>query len=200
MQAQSRRIVVQTDENALVFTVGDNGRLYQSYFGKRLLDEAEYANLPRGTEAYLTHGMEDYFEPALHINRNDGNSSTLLAYCKQAIKDYNRLKPIILDGDQYRLVSPYDGNHASTMFVDKSSATAVLFTFDIHPRFNEKLENVKLQGLKPEVRYDVKEINKEDGSTDEIGSYSGDYLMTVGLPLLTRDDLRSRVFELSVSR
>lgn len=74
-------IPVETDATALVYTVGDDGRLYQSYFGQRLADAVEYANLPKGKEAYLTHGMEDYFEPALHINRTaTPNSSTLLKY------------------------------------------------------------------------------------------------------------------------
>ena len=72
------QIVVQSENTALVFTVGDNGRLYQSYFGKRIANAADYASLPLGLEAYLTHGMEDYYEPALHINRADGNPSTLL--------------------------------------------------------------------------------------------------------------------------
>lgn len=74
------QIVVETGSTSLVFTVGDNGRLYQSYFGKRLTDKSEYAMLPQGKEAYMTHGMEDYFEPALHITRSDGNPSTLLKY------------------------------------------------------------------------------------------------------------------------
>lgn len=67
------QIVVETGCTSLVFTVADNGRLYQSYFGKRLADRSEYAMLPQGNEAYITHGMDDYFEPALHITRADGN-------------------------------------------------------------------------------------------------------------------------------
>ena len=82
MYAAGEQIVVETDDNAIVFTVGDNNRLYQSYFGQRLNGAADYKALPLGTEAYLTHGMEDYFEPALHINRADGNPSTLLEYKK----------------------------------------------------------------------------------------------------------------------
>ena len=75
-------IPIETDNTALVYTVGDDGRLYQSYFGKKLSDSSEYASLPQSKkEAYLTHGMEDYFEPALHINRKaTPNSSTLLKY------------------------------------------------------------------------------------------------------------------------
>lgn len=121
-----------------------------------------------------------------------------LAFCKQAIIDYNRLKPVILDGDQYRLVSPYEGNHAATMFVDKQAANAVVFAFDIHPRYNEKLNNVKLQGLKADTKYEVREINRADGSVSPKSKiYSGEYLMTVGLPLFTTRDLSSRIYELN---
>ncbi len=39
-----------------------------------------------------------------------------LTYCQEAVANYKRLKPVILDGDQYRLVSPYDGNHMAVMY------------------------------------------------------------------------------------
>ena len=47
-------------------------------------------------------------------------------YCVQAVKNYNRLKPVILDGDLYRLVSPYGSNHTSSMYVGKERKTAVV--------------------------------------------------------------------------
>ena len=59
-------------------------------------------------------------------------------YCDQAVKNYNRLKPVILEGDLYRLVSPYGSNHTSSMFVGKDKKTAAVFAFDIHPRYAEK--------------------------------------------------------------
>lgn len=86
MAFANQQIVVATDNTSLVFTVGDDGRLYQSYFGEKLLNESDYANLPLGKEAYMTHGMEDYFEPALHINHADGNTSTLLEYKRHETK------------------------------------------------------------------------------------------------------------------
>ena len=76
--ADSKIIPIETDNVGLVYSVGDDGRLYQRYLGRKLDRQSEYANLPQGIEAYLTHGMEDYFEPALHINHADGNQSTLL--------------------------------------------------------------------------------------------------------------------------
>lgn len=82
--ADSKIIPIETDNVGLVYSVGDNGRLYQRYFGRKLDNSSEYANLPQGIEAYIAHGMEDYFEPALHINHADGNQSTLLKYVDSA--------------------------------------------------------------------------------------------------------------------
>lgn len=119
-------------------------------------------------------------------------------YCKRAIKNYNSLKPVILDGDQYRLVSPYGNQHTATMYVGKNDGDAVLFTFDIYPRYKQNIfksdANVKLQGLNPDATYRVTEIDRQDGSDMAIGDYSGDYLMTVGIPLFTLNRLNSRVF------
>lgn len=131
------------------------------------------------------------------LNLHDLNKGEL-AFCKQSIKEYNRLKPVILDGDQYCLVSPYEGNHTATMFVDKADKNAVVFAFDVHPRYNEKLHNVKLQGLNPSATYKVREINRADCSVDnDVKTYSGQYLMTVGLPLFSNGDLSSRIYELN---
>lgn len=52
------------------------------------------------------------------IKLEDMNQNEHL-YCDQAVKNYNRLKPVILEGDLYRLVSPYGSNHTSSMFVGK---------------------------------------------------------------------------------
>ena len=120
-----------------------------------------------------------------------------LAYCKQSVKDYNALKPVILDGDQYRLVSPHDGNHAASEFVSKNRDKAVLFAFDVYPRYDEKLLNVKMKGLSPAKMYEVEEINRADGSKGDVKSYSGDYLMTVGLPVFSTSKLSSRVYTMT---
>ena len=40
-------------------------------------------------------------------------------FCRDAVTNYNHLKPVVLEGDMYRLVSPYSGNHTSTQYVGK---------------------------------------------------------------------------------
>lgn len=121
------------------------------------------------------------------------------AYCRGAVKNYNALKPAILEGDQYRLVSPYSGNHTSTMYVDKDKRKAVVFAFDIHPRYAEKSLPVRLQGLNANRMYRVNEINGMPGANSSLAGngqlYSGEYLMNVGLSLFTTAQLNSRVVE-----
>lgn len=72
-------IVIETQHAALVFTIGTNQRVNQSYLGKRLSPDA-YSQLKGGREAYLTAGMENQFEPAIRIIHNDGNPSLELLY------------------------------------------------------------------------------------------------------------------------
>lgn len=124
-----------------------------------------------------------------------------LAYCQEAVANWKRLKPAILDGSQYRLVSPYDGNHMAVMYTISDRNKAVLFSYDIHPRYGEKLLPVKLQGLDPAKNYKVKEINlmpnAKSGLKANEQTYSGDYLMKVGLNTFTTNQTFSRVIELT---
>nr|WP_203558600.1 alpha-galactosidase [Bacteroides sp. 51] len=121
-------------------------------------------------------------------------------FCRQAVGHYNQLKPAILEGDLYRLVSPYGSNHTSSMFVDKDKKSAVVFAFDIYPRYGEKLLPVRLQGLDRYKKYRVKEINMMPGSGSSLQGndqlFSGEYLMTVGLNMFTTQRLHSRVIEI----
>lgn len=123
-------------------------------------------------------------------------------FCHNAVANYNRLKPVVLEGDMFRLVSPYSGNHTSTMYVDKDQKKAVVFAFDIHPRFAEITGAVCLQGLDANKMYRVKEINLMPGSRSSLSGndkvFSGEFLMNVGLNLFTTQQLKSRVIELTV--
>lgn len=117
-------------------------------------------------------------------------------FCRRSVAEYKDFQPVVTNGDQYRIVSPYDGNHTATMFVSKDKGRAVLFAFDIYPRYGEHLFNVRLQGLDPAASYAVKEINRMDGGkAGDAKTFSGDYLMSVGLPLFTKGKLASRVYE-----
>ena len=127
---------------------------------------------------------------------NDGEKK----YAHDAVANYNMLKLVILEGDMYRLVSPYSGNHTSTMYVGKDKNKAIVFAFDVYPRYGEKVLPVRLQGLDANRTYNVKEINMMPGSNSSLqgngSSFSGEYLMNVGLNLFTGQKLNSRVIEI----
>ena len=123
-----------------------------------------------------------------------------LEYCRQAVENWKRLQPTVMDGDQYRLVSPYETNHAAVEYVDKSKKAAVLFAYDLSPRFQEKLSPVKLRGLDPDRKYLVREINLMSGTeltfTQNNKVFTGDYLMKVGLNIFSWQHNKSTVVEL----
>lgn len=121
-------------------------------------------------------------------------------YCRQAVTEYNRLKPVILEGDLYRLVSPYGSNHTSSMYVNKNKNQAIVFAFDVYPRYGEHILPVRLQGLEANKMYQVKEINLMPGASSSVNgngqTFSGEYLMNVGLDLFTGYKLNSRIIEI----
>ena len=124
-----------------------------------------------------------------------------LAYCQDAVANWKRLQPAIMDGDQHRLVSPYETNHMAVNYVSKDQKKAVLFAYDVYPRFQEKLINVKLQGLDPNKTYKVEEINLMPGVDSALKSngqtYTGDYLMKVGIEVFGFAATQSHVLELT---
>lgn len=129
-----------------------------------------------------------------HLSPND------LAYCQAAIKEYNRLKPIIFAPNLYRLVSPYETNHCALMRVNDEKTHALLFAYDLHPRYNETIINTRLQGLDPTATYRVREICLMPGQESRLSfhnqTFTGDYLHKVGLKVLGGNQLDSRIIEL----
>ena len=129
-----------------------------------------------------------------------GLTANEISYCREAVSNWKLWEPAILDGDMYRLVSPYAGNHMAVNYVSADKQKAIAFAYDIHPRFNEKLMPLKFQGLDPAKRYTVEEINLmpgTDSSLPENGkTFTGDYLMQVGLNVFTYQQTQSRVITL----
>lgn len=154
----------------------------------------------RGTSIKFRTDVAMMCKLGFDIKLDDMNENDHI-YCNQAVENYNRLKPVILDGDLFRLVSPYGSNHTSSMYANKDKSKAVLYAFDIHPRYAEKLLSVRLQGLDADRMYRVKEINLMPGSNSSFQGnnqlYSGEYLMNVGLEVFTTQQLNSRIVEIT---
>lgn len=123
------------------------------------------------------------------------------AYTQGAVANWRRLQDVILNGELYRLVSPYESNHAAVNYVSQDKGKSVVFAYDLHPRYQEPVHNVRLQGLDANRMYTVKEINLMPDTKSALDcdgqQYSGDFLMKVGLNILSPNTATSHVLELT---
>lgn len=106
--------------------------------------------------------------------------------CRNAIAEYKEIRPIVQQGDIYRLISPYDKKGvASMMYVDPKKDKAVFYWWKTESFCNEQLPRVTLAGLDPDKNYTIKELNRIDNNPlpFEGKSYSGRYLMSNGLEI-----------------
>jgi alpha-galactosidase len=122
------------------------------------------------------------------------------AFAKRAIGDYKRIRPIVQQGDLYRLISPYDeGGWASLMYVSKDKTQAAFFAYSLkfhNPTYFE----TKLKGLHPGKRYKITELNRRPDSSRFYGTdhtFSGEYLMKAGVKLRLYQPFSSTILLLS---
>jgi len=109
-----------------------------------------------------------------------------MSFCQEAIRNYNDYKDIVWHGDMYRVKSPYESDLASIFFIDSARNKGILFNYLTNWRYIEEAAQrpVKLKGLDPEKKYRIKEINlygDRKSTIDDQKTYSGDFLMNVGL-------------------
>lgn len=129
-----------------------------------------------------------------------------MQFSKDAVTTYNKIKNIIWQGDLYRLISPYEENRAVLMYVDTTKNKTILFNYILNMRYKEKFAPVLLQGLDPQKKYRVKEINLFPGTSSVNAAhdkmFTGQYLMTVGLDLAAGKiaPATSNVFEITAEQ
>lgn len=111
-----------------------------------------------------------------HLKEND------LAFCQQALKNYDQLKPVIWQGDLYRLSDPKKESVAALMYVNTAKTSAVVFNYLVNNRYGHgSALPIVFKGLDASKTYTITETNLYPGTNSPInGSYSGDFLMTVG--------------------
>lgn len=124
-----------------------------------------------------------------------------LQFSREAVLTYKRLNYVIAHGDLYRLVSPYEQHRSVLMYVHPQKKKAVVFAYNLYTTYGENLPVVRLQGLDPNKRYLVNEVNLYTGEQSHLAannkSYSGDYLMKQGISVSSGGELTSVVLELS---
>ena len=113
------------------------------------------------------------------------------ALCRNAIKEYKQIRPVVQFGDLYRLVSPYDKRGlASLMYVNEQKTKSVFFWWKTESFQNEHLPRVKMAGLDANKKYKIHELNRIDLQPMDIEgkTFTGAYLMNHGLEVPYRNE------------
>jgi alpha-galactosidase len=87
------------------------------------------------------------------------------------IKLAERVNPIVVKGDMWRLNLPEESDYPAALFISDDGKQAVLFYFQLKPTINNSWPVVRLQGL------DAKALYKVDGNQ----TVSGATLMNRGV-------------------
>lgn len=113
-----------------------------------------------------------------HLSEND------LKYCQDAIKNYNALKPVIWQGDQYRLSNPKESSVASMLYLNVEKKSGVIFNYLVNYRYGANSSfPILLKGLDAAKKYKIEEINLYPGTQSTLKGdqlYTGDFLMKIG--------------------
>lgn len=121
-------------------------------------------------------------------------------FSKKAIDTYKGIRPVIQNGDQYRLISPYEKRGvASMMYVTENKERAVFFAFKMEHYVNQQLPHVRLVGLDKNKKYKIRELNlAADDKPCYLNNrvFSGDLLMNAGFALDLNKEYDSWVLDL----
>lgn len=129
-------------------------------------------------------------------------SSSDLQFSQQAVKTYKSIQNVVWHGDMYRLVSPWEGEIASAVFITSDKSRAVMFNYIVSNRFFPQAitkNPIVFKGLDPTKKYKISELNLYLNTTSTLKTdkvFSGNYLMTVGFNPDLTDSRTSVVLEL----
>jgi alpha-galactosidase len=85
-QAEPKKLIsIETENTALVYSVGTNQKLNQVYLGEKLKSRDDYRLVTTQHEAYVPSGTDNLFEPAIKMLHNDGNPSLELLFANEKV-------------------------------------------------------------------------------------------------------------------
>ena len=119
-------------------------------------------------------------------------------YAKKAVAFYKEIRPIVQLGDQYRLLSPYEGNgFCSEMFVNEDKSDAVFFCYRFEHFVGLQTPRWHLAGLDPDANYELTEFGRTEREHFFEGkTFSGRFLMETGFDANLSSLFSSRVIRL----
>ncbi len=112
------------------------------------------------------------------------------AFAQRAIEAYKGIRPVVQQGDLYRLVSPYDNKGvAALMYTTSKKERAVFFAYRTSLLLNQIVPRVCMNGLDPDKNYKL--VDLTPANTDKPCSLhdkviSGKLLMEEGIALPMR--------------
>jgi len=118
------------------------------------------------------------------------------AICAGAISAYKKIRDITSFGDLYRLEDPHQGIRGALNFVSPDTSRAVVFVFQLK---DGERTVVRPQGLDPEKRYTINELNPAPGRAameQEGQTFTGEELMRNGISPSCAKALEACVIEL----
>ncbi len=120
-------------------------------------------------------------------------------FTRKAIATYKDIRPIIQQGDLYRLISPYDDKGVSSlMYCTSEKECAVFFAYKTLHYYNQAIPRFRMDGLDAEKQYRITELNATDKEPLPIEGkvFSGKLLKEQGIELPLRYEYASRVLKL----
>lgn len=113
-------------------------------------------------------------------------SADELTFAKRAIATYKEtIRPLVQLGDQYRILSPYDGTgYVSLLYAAEDKSEAVFFAYKYQHFQNQPRPRFHFAGLDPARRYTLCELNRTGRAQHWEGKQlSGRFLMEEGVEI-----------------
>ena len=111
----------------------------------------------------------------------------------EKIAEYKTIRETVQKGNLFRIVSPYEENRSVLQYVNNSKKNVVVFNYnmaeypDNSTAETQRSPLLKLRGLLPDARYRI------EGTEN---TYSGRYLMDVGIDFQLQGAYKSKIFVL----
>ncbi|MCD2422659.1 alpha-galactosidase [Niabella pedocola] len=125
---------------------------------------------------------------------------------KRKIELYKRIRPLVQQGDLYRLVSPYEHNRCALQYNSTDKKAATVFCYNLAAYVSggysktadlkgaQYIDNgstvLKLKGLDPDRQYRVKNAEAAD---DKGTVYPGNFLMEAGIQWPVKNSFESQI-------
>jgi alpha-galactosidase len=144
----------------------------------------------RNTSMSFRHAvaMAGNFGYELDVTKFNEDEKQLI---KSEVAFYKSIRRLVQYGDLYRILSPFDGEYTSFLFVSEDKKEAILFLYRVLNVPNGPLYRIPLEGLNPAYHYRVDDSDLE---------LSGAQLMNYGINQpeeLSWGDFNSKVIRLT---